>query len=231
MIIYIYIYIRTNNTGDFLPVSTIQGRWNSLACSKINGWIYAGLQGSGLYQSKDNGSTWQLIYSYTNITNVVVLPNGTIYISSFWGGSPNYLYSVNDGVTFLNSGNPYPFAFSVMKSISNGNVYCFAPQGAQSMALQSNYAIGSPDLNGGTLKLKSGTGKGTGQSRLQFLTGQKTISGTDMQIETVRAYIDENGYMIWTQMPTYPDNASAIAGGLPIGCEYKTATGDRKIVY
>ncbi|RYJ36690.1 hypothetical protein NU08_4298 [Flavobacterium anhuiense] len=226
-----YIYKRTGNMGDFLPVNSIQGRWNSLACSKINGWIYAGLKGSGLYQSKDNGSTWQLIYTYGNINNVVVLPNGTIYISSFWGGSPNYLYSVNHGVTFIDSGNAMPFNFGVMKSIPNGNVYCFGMSNNQSMALQSNYAIGSPDLNGGTLKLKAGTGKGIGQSRLQFLTGQKTTSGTDMQIETVRAYIDENGYMIWTQMPTYPDNVSAIAGGLPIGCEYKTSTGDRKIVY
>jgi hypothetical protein len=225
-----YIYKRTGNIGDFIPVGTIIGRWNCISCSKINGWIYASQWGSGLYQSKDNGTSWQLIYSFPNISNVLVLPNGTIYISQVYGSTPNYMYSVNNGVTFLDSGVPV-LNYNIMRSIQNGNVFTFSPNTTQNMYVQSNYAPGLPNLDGGTLKLKAGSGKGTGQSRLQFITGQKTISGTDMQLDTLRGYIDENGYIVWLNMPVYANNIAAISDGLPVGAEYRTATGERRMVY
>ncbi len=71
--------------------------------------------------------------------------------------------------------------------------------------------VGSEDLNGGVLKLKAGTGKGSGQSRTEFYTGQKTTSGTDMQASTLRGYFDENGYFVCLNIPTYANDAAADA--------------------
>jgi hypothetical protein len=111
----------------------------------------------------------------------------------------------------------------------NGNVYvCKENTG---LMIETNYVVGAPNLDGGSYKAKAGTGKGTGKSRFEIYTGQKTTSGTDMQIEVLREYVDENGYHIYVSIPVYSDNTSAIAGGLPIGCEYRTSTGVKMIVY
>jgi hypothetical protein len=111
----------------------------------------------------------------------------------------------------------------------NGNVYACVDGG--DIYMQNNDTTGKPNLDGGTLKSVSGTGKGTGKSRYEIWTGQKLASGTDMQVETLREYIDENGYHIYTSMPVYGDNASALIGGLPVGCEYRTDTGVKMIVF
>jgi hypothetical protein len=108
----------------------------------------------------------------------------------------------------------------LISTIFSGDVYTLATN-----------ALGTSDLDGGTLKLKAGTGKGTGKSRYQIVTGQKTVSGTDMQIETVRAEFDEDGNYTRFSTPIYADNASAIAGGLTAGMEYRTATGIKMEVF
>jgi hypothetical protein len=61
--------------------------------------------------------------------------------------------------------------------------------------MQTNSGVGTADLQGGTLKLNAGTGKGIGDSNLDFYTGQKTTSGTDMQISTLRTRINNEGLM------------------------------------
>ena len=90
--------------------------------------------------------------------------------------------------------------------------------------------LGTPDLKGGTLIIEAGGGKGAGQSRIEFYTGQKTASGTNMQSLTMRGYIDENGYFVYI-MNTYADNATAVSAGLPVNAFYKDSTGNLKIVY
>ena len=34
----------------------------------------------------------------------------------------------------------------------------------------------------------------------------------------------------WAALPTYADNAAAVAGGLAVGTPYKTATGETRVV-
>lgn len=101
----------------------------------------------------------------------------------------------------------------------------------QPIYLLETNSIGTANLDGGTLRHKAGTGKGTGKSRLEGWTGQKTTSGTDMQVLTKRYEYDENGHYTLFSIPTYSDNASAIAGGLTTGKFYRTATGQLMIVY
>src|SRR5690606_13706333 len=73
-----------------------------------------------------------------------------------------------------------------------GNLYV-VNYATSKLQKQTNYAIGLPDLDGGTLLNVAGTGKGTGKSRWQVWTGQKTTSGTDMQTLTKRLEINEEG--------------------------------------
>jgi len=232
------IYKQTNSSGSFVNIGEpirnyisitsdlenniyiAEGANNSLGGN--NGYIYKQTNSTGVFNQMDaaflswNGIIWDRIA-------------GDLYCSSFSG-----VYKFVGGTgSAINLGVSFG-SFSATLAICKTILFCAwinTSQGLQDIYCLYINSLGLPNLNGGTLKQKAGVGKGTGQSRIQFITSQKTTSGTDMQIETVRAYIDENGYMIWTQMPTYPDNASAIAGGLPIGCEYKTYTGDRKIVY
>jgi len=111
----------------------------------------------------------------------------------------------------------------------NGSAY--ATGSDNDVYFQNNDQLGVANLDGGTLMNKAGTGKGTGKSRWEVYTGQKLASGTDMQVETLREYVDENGYHVYISMPVYADNAAAITAGLPVGTSYRTATGDLKIVY
>ncbi len=94
---------------------------------------------------------------------------------------------------------------------------------------QQNYAPGTPNLNGGTQKIKSGTGKGVGKSRVELYTGQKTVPGTDMQVETLRVYLDENGCFVYLTPPSYAnDNDADADSNLPSKAFYKI-TGNRTI--
>ena len=74
------------------------------------------------------------------------------------------------------------------------------------------FAAGLPDLDGGTKSERAGTGKGTGKSWWEVWTGQKTSSGTNMQVETLRLRIDETGNVILFTDKIFADNAAAIAG-------------------
>ncbi|MFC0781227.1 hypothetical protein [Flavobacterium sp. HJSW_4] len=219
------IYIQNDGSGPFIPTGQISRQWGRMAASSNNVYAVVGPSG-GMY--KQTGGTGEFtFYSSQSNNSILISKSNDIYV----GAGSDILKQTNENGPFISTSSALLTSGGVwgMALHSNGNIY--AGDFSGNIYMLQNNETGMPNLNGGTLKLKSGTGKGTGQSRLQFLTGEKTTSGTDMQIEKVRAYIDENGYMIWMQMPTYPDNASAIAGGLPIGCEYKTSTGDRKIVY
>ena len=218
------IYMQTNGSGSFNALGQTSRSWRNMA-SAPNGDIYA-VDANNIYK-RTNGegnfiSLAQTIRSWTSIT---VAPNGNVYAGNYGG---DIYMQTNGSGNFVSLGQTSR-SWSGLASNSNNDIY--AVVFAADIYKQNNFALGTPNLDGGTLIHKAGTGKGTGKSRLHFITGQKTASGTNMQIETLREYIDENGHHVYTSMPIYADNASAIAGGLVVGTQYRTATGDLKIVY
>lgn len=232
------IFKQTNSTGSFVDVGEPTRNYMSLT-SDLNNNVYTAEGGNNslgggngyIYkQNNSNGSFTQMDSNFLSWNGIVWdRIAGELYCSSgtgvykFTGGSGT---AINLGVSFgfasatLAISKTILFSTFINASTGSQDIYCFYTNSA-----------GLPDLNGGVLKQKAGIGKGAGQSRIQFITGQKTTTGNNLQTETLRCYIDENGYLVWINMPTYSDNSTAIAAGLPVGCEYKTATGDRKIVY
>ncbi|WP_316632350.1 hypothetical protein [uncultured Flavobacterium sp.] len=219
------IWVQTNGVGSWINLGVDSSLlWYGIECHP-NGDVYASDINTGsLYKQTSGIGSFNFIGGITSNRQITTDASGNIYVYNNSG----IFVQINATGPWISAGNASINAFSLGKA-ANGNVYAGSYNSL--LYVKQNNGTGNFNLNGGTLKLKSGTGKGTGQSRLEFITGQKLASGTDMQIETLREYIDENGYHIHTSMPTYPDNTAALIGGLPIGCEYKTTTGQRMIVY
>lgn len=232
------IYKQTNSTGSFVDTGEPTRNYISLT-SDLNNNVYTAeggnnsIGGGSGYLYKQTNSTG----SFTQMDSTLLSWNGIVwdritddlYCSS---GTGVYKFIGGSGAA-LSLGASFGFAGSTLAICKTilFTTWINASTGLQDIYCMYVNSVGLPNLNGGILKQKAGIGKGSGQSRIQFITGQKTTSGTNLQTETLRCYIDENGYMIWLNMPTYADNSTAIAAGLPVGCEYKTSTGDRKIVY
>lgn len=225
------IYKQTGLTGAFVDLVQSNRIWMSLASSS-DGSVYAGASAAFLGKQTAGVGDFNFI-SVPNavyyINAITVTPNNNLYVThtNENSGAGTVYYKVNSEGAFIALESTNNFDVGLAAS-SNGNVYLTSNN---SIYIQQNYAVGIADLDGGTLKQVAGTGKGTGKSRYEIYTGQKTASGTDMQIETLREYVDENGFHIYTSMPVYADNAAALTGGLPVGCKYRNATGDLKIVY
>ncbi len=217
------IYKQTGGTGNFIALGQTNRAWGRMAASSTS--IYVCVLGGGIYK-QTNGTGVFTQHSTSNSTGITISNSNDVFINI----GADILKQTNETGSFIATGSTVTSnGIWGMATHTNGNIY--AGDFASNVFMMQNNGAGSPNLDGGTFKHKAGTGKGTGKSRHEFYTGQKTISGTNMQVDTLRCYIDENGYMIWANMPTYADNTAAITGGLPVGCEYKTATGDRKIVY
>lgn len=217
------LYRRIGGLGDFVSVTECPEASN-VACAS-NGDVYVTVNGKIYKQTGATGAFVDLLQTTRSYTYITCAPNGNVYIYET-NSSDIYMLSVGSSVLV-----PLNQIISGVNGIcfnSFGNTYALT---TGEVFFQNNDALGASNLDGGTLKNKAGTGKGTGKSRYEVWTGQKTVSGTDMQIETLREYIDENGYHIYTSMPVYADNAAAVTGGLPVGCEYRTATGVKMIVY
>lgn len=219
------IYKQIGGAGSFVPLGLPFQNYS--LCAMPNNDVYVSVVGGSIYKILANTSvltdTFQTNRGWYGMATSS--SGGDVYACVYSGD----IYKQTGGVgSFVATGQTARLYNSIAVS-SSLNLYSCVMQG--DIYYVNIKSVGNPNLDGGTLKHKSGVGKGTGKSRIEFITGQKTNSGTEMQIETTRAYLDENGYMVWTSMPTYPDNQSAIAAGLPIGCEYKTATGQRMIVY
>jgi len=189
-----------------------------------------------------NGSS-QCVYKQTNETGSFVpylltaypYPTGiavsqvsnSIYLSTYGFG---VIKQTNSTGSFLEvSPNIDRSADLYVFVAANGNVYL--SKATTGLMKETNYAVGAENLDGGVKSEVAGTGKGTGKSRWNVYTGQKTTSGTNMQIETKRVEVDENGYFQLLTMPTYADNTAALAGGLVSGQFYRTSTGILMITY
>ncbi|PIF32992.1 hypothetical protein CLU81_3562 [Flavobacterium sp. 9] len=220
------IYKQTGGTGTYVALGQTSRNWRGI-CAAPNGDIYACVINGDIYKQTGGTGNFVALGQTSRIWKAMAAsPSGDIYACTTGAGADIYKQSNGMG-NFVAMGQTVR-NYQSLAVAPNGNVYTTTNG---DMYYQQNNATGASNLDGGNLDLVAGTGKGNAKSRLRFITGAKTASGSNMQTETVRAYIDENGFMIWNNMPTYPDNAAALTGGLPVGCEYKTATGDRKIVY
>jgi hypothetical protein len=218
---------QTNSTGLFVElVQPIVRTFKRILCHS-NGNVYATttLSVNGLFvQYGGEGDFIQLTIPY-NVT----------YITENKTNGDILLVNGSNVIVQRNATG----AFSILDTVAgtheaigvtlNGTI--LLPTTASGVHTLQSDGLGTADLDGGTLINKAGTGKGTGKSRYQIITGQKTVSGTDMQLETLRIEVDEDGNYKRIGTPIYADNASALAGGLTAGMEYRTATGIKMEVY
>jgi hypothetical protein len=155
--------------------------------------------GSGLFTTVLATTVKDIDVDYTS---------GTIYVIAGYNSPANGIHKQTNGTGgFVLQGVLYGSGDSY--NINTGfNTLCVEPTtlnvlanftmnygGTNRIYKQINYAPGTDNLQGGTLKLYSGTGKGTGTSDIEMWTGNATTSGTDMQTTTLRAKIDNTGLM------------------------------------
>ena len=218
-----FVYKQTGGTGSFVDMNQVNIDWKYLA-TDYNGDVYAGTS-NGIYRLASGGTTFELVANTIggHWWAIACAPNGDLYANR----ANTDIFVRRSGSTTFTALNQGSVKASRMLAVSptTGNVYSAVQY--NDVYMQLNDLVGSPDLDGGTLKLGAGTAKGVGKSRIEFLTGQKTASGTLMQLETLREYIDENGYHVYLNIPVYANDAAADADtNLPIGAEYQL-TGNR----
>ena len=216
------LYMQTGGTGAFVSLNAGVKNRSGLT-SDINNNVYYSVYGGDIFkQTNGTGAFEATGQTARNWRNLMTDSQNNIYCGST--GGIFKLDTNNNIFTLFNS--------SVFDGVACGDTQLLFGFLYQASIWTLNTAsLGTPDLDGGTLKLKAGTGKGTGKSRYQIVTGQKTVSGTDMQVETVRAEFDENGNYTRFSTPIFADNATALAGGLTAGMEYRTATGIKMEVF
>jgi len=218
------VYKQTGGIGDFIAQSvSIPNCWSITVAP--NSDVYVGCNPGDIYkQTGGKGTFTPLSQVSRHWAGLAATPNSNIYATG-----RDDIYVQNSG-----TGNFLPLYqgnknWEGITGTYNGNVYTGTVGG--DIYIQNNNILGTSNLDGGTLINKSGTGKGTGKSRWQIWTGQKTVSGTDMQILTKRIEIDESGNYTRIGTPIYADNTAALAGGLKVGMEYRTSTGIKMEVY
>ena len=217
------IYKQTGGTGAFVAQSQTTRAWGRMYASSTS--IYVCVLSVGIY--KQTNATGAFVLHSSNSSDAIVVTNSNdIFINI----TTDIYKQTNETGSFIATGSAVNNgSIWGMATHANGNVYAGDYSGNVFM-LQNN-GSGTSNLDGGTIQLIAGTGKGTGKSKIQFLTGQKTISGTNMQVETVRAEFDENGNYKRFGTPIYSDNTTALAGGLTAGMEYRTELGVKMEVY
>jgi len=219
------IYKQTNGTGSFVALGQTSRTWRGLAAAP-NGNIYATVSNGDVYmQTAGTGNFVALGQTSRVWWGIAAATNGDIYATVNNGD----IYKQTNGTgSFVALGQTSRVWYALAVN-SIGDVYATVNGG--DIYKKINNALGTENLDGGTLKNKAGTGKGTGKSRWEVWTGQKLTSGTDMQTETLREYVDENGYHIYVSIPIYADDAAADADtNLPQGASYKL-TGNRTIFH
>lgn len=180
------IYKKTNNQGSFVALGTTPYTYQGLMVHPITKDIYISTSSSIL---KLSGGTYTTVVS--NSAN-----------SLFRSSTNDFYYANAAGTVYRQSGFNGPFINLGAGTQSNGGsqfaedelTNIFTP-GSGTINILQLYSVGISNLQGGTLKLYSGTGKGTGASDIEMWTGQVKPSGTDMQDMTLRAKINNEGLM------------------------------------
>jgi len=188
------IYKRTGGTGDFIAMG-FTARSYTYIISTPSGDAYFPVEGDDIYKINSGTSVLTALgQTFRSWANGYFL-NGDLYIAV---GGTSYKQTGLAGNFVLNTlftypVNPIGVLWNVTVSKTTNNVY--VPAYDSDVWVQYNNGEGTSNLSGGTLKLNSGTGKGTGASDIEMWTGQVLTSGTTMQTATLRAKIDNTGLM------------------------------------
>lgn len=185
------VWKQTGGAGNFIDMGFTSRAYQGF-CPMPNGDLYITVNGGDIYKMLagtstltalgQNNRTWTNGYTFSG--DVYMRTGGVIYKQTSATG--NFAATSLSEFGFMSQTNH--FAVSI-----NNNVY--APSYVQDVYVQFNNGAGTADLNGGTLKLYSGEGKGTGNSNIELYTGNKLSSGTDIQLFTLRAKINNEGLM------------------------------------
>jgi hypothetical protein len=184
------LFMQTGGTGAFNLISAVSAFYG-LAINPINGDVYVNngnatlsvqTAGAGAFNFYSNNDVESRNMAFTPTGDMIVFKSNKLW-KRIYGTTPFVAITEISGALF-----------SIGVS-ENSNVYTSDYYVAE-IYMQNNVALGTVNLDGGTLIHKSGTGKGAGKSRWQAWTGQKTVSGTDMQIETLRIQANEVGEVI-----------------------------------
>jgi len=186
----IYVFCSTGvwvSSNDGISYTQLQTTVFTGGCKKANGDILA-LSGSSVW--KRTGGSGLFIDTAVATTGryITETPNGNVFVCVY-GGS---IWMQTNGSGPFTNLNQTIRAYNGIASDSNGNVFVCVDSGGF-IYKQNNATTGTANLQGGVLKLQAGTGKGTGDSNLDFYTGQKLTSGTDMQTSTLRLRINNEG--------------------------------------
>lgn len=221
------IFKLINGTGSGINQGVLAGTYDAIAYSSLNNVYY--MQGTKLY--KQTNATGEFVDTlagnvpYSQFKSMCITPSNDIYVTNSVG---NISIRTNDSGNFVffqtvpaNNYGPTMIATDINNDVYTGEGF----YSNTVLNWKINSALtGTSNLDGGTNKIKAGTGKGTGKSRVEFYTGQKTISGTDMQVQTMRVYLDENGYFVYLTPPIYANDAAADSDtNLPSKAFYKIA--------
>jgi len=207
------LYKQTGGTGPFAEYTcNIAFNYGKVIVNPITNDIFIAdpsSYGSGKLIKQTGGSGLFTTLLATTVKDVDVdYASGTVYVIAGYNSPPNGIYKQTSGTgSFILQGVVYGSGDSFSNNYGF-NTLCVEPTTLNVLAnfsmnygvtnriyQQINYAAGTPDLQGGTLKLNAGTGKGTGASDIEMYTGQVLASGTDMQTATLRAKIDNTGLM------------------------------------
>lgn len=217
-------FMQTSGTGAYSLVSSVTFLYG-LAIDPISGDVYFNSGNSvSLYLQTAGSGTFNLVGNNLSDRQMCFDNLGNFYVFL-----NNYLYKRTAGSSVYNKITTITGALFAVGVLDNGNVYT-ADYYLNNIYIQNNVATGTPNLDGGTRRDKAGTGKGTGKSWYEIWTGQKTTSGTDMQVSTIRLRVDETGNIILFTDKIFANNADALAGGLPLKTIYWTTTGEMRIV-
>ena len=218
------IFMRTGNSGAFVDLGEPARTYNLNGICAFGNNVY-------LFTSTD-------IYKQTGGTGAFVglgqISRG--YVNP-WASLTGDIYCSVGTAIYKQTSGAGNFVLDASFTAISGQVTCaqngdyYALQHLTGIYRKQNSGVGTPNLKGGTARHKAGTGKGTGASDLEGWTGQKTASGTDMQILTRRYKIDNQGILTMFFTPVFADNAAALSGGLTAGMEYRTSTGVKMEVY
>jgi hypothetical protein len=189
------IYKQTGGVGGLVALGQVSRAWWNMA-AHINGNVYA-VCNTGVYMQTSGTGDFILVKA-GNFTTIACSPNGDVWITSAYTGTFQKQVAGTGLFNPESSANITPSECASIGISPNGSVYVGTKVGAgfTDIWLKNNDALGTVNLDGGTYKMASGTGKGTGKSWWQVWTGQKTVSGTDMQIETLRIQANEVGEVI-----------------------------------
>jgi hypothetical protein len=211
------IYKRTG-TGNFTALGQTSRNWNAITVTP-NGDVYAITRTSGGEIYKQTGGTGSFvslnqngILSSTAWIGIAASPIGNIYalsdgIDTLYS-SPLFVQPFGQN-GFINIQERYLHNITVFYTCvtvsSSGLIYISSSLAGNIYVSNSTDAsLGTSNLNGGSLILSSGMGKGTGSSNIIFSTATTLSSGTNLQTITEKARILGNGnFGINTTIPAY----------------------------